>query len=154
LHPLAWLQAQGVERRERKDSGHGDGRRGVGAFCAGHVGHCGSKTCRKRRDGTWKSNPEGGPPAEKPEARTVRLAEIDVFASRARKHSPELAVAERPGQRHYATENPCAQEGARRAGVSSDIGRHQEDAGSDHASDDEKRGVGDSKAPRATTAAR
>jgi hypothetical protein len=105
LRPLARPQPERVQRRQRSDGEQADDGGGPAAE-AEHLRDGGAEAIGERGDRAGKDDEKARPAAEEPEHRTVRLAQVHVLAARARKHPPELAVAEGARQRDGTAEDP------------------------------------------------
>ena len=146
LGPLAGSKTHGVDHCER-DDGRGAHRAGRPApLPSEHRRDRRAEACREGRDRARERDPEARPPAEKAEGRAVGLSQVHVLAAGAREEAPELAVAQRPGQRDGATEEPRREERGRRMHGRRNEAADEEDPRADDAADDNQRGVDDAEA--------
>src|SRR6266702_2519451 len=96
---------------------------------------------RDSRDRAGLNHDKQCPTIEVAEQRRDRFAQIDVVAAGLWVHRRELAIRQRTEQGHDSRQHPHEQQQAGGMDLPQDVGRHDEDAGSDHRSDDEGGGV-------------
>ena len=99
-------------------------------------------------DGAGRHDEEQRPGVEEGGQGPERLAEVGVAAAHLRPALPELAVDERPDERHHAATDPDAERGGGRAHPLRHDGGVEEDPGADDAADDGHRAGKEAQATR------
>ena len=97
-----------------------------------------SEPDRHRGDGPGLDHQELRPAEQEADQRRVRLAQVDVLAAGARHHGRELAVGKRRDHGERRRDEPHREQPSCRAHLAGDLGRDQEDPGSDHRPGDQR----------------
>src|SRR5207245_5680071 len=84
---------------------------------------------------------ERSPPGEERRRLAERLAQVHIFAARARPQRRELRICHRARERERATRNPCRQEQRRVGDERGNLRRREQDAAADDVGDDDGRGI-------------
>ena len=107
-----------------------------------------SRQARRQRGRDARVHHEAALPAvEKRDSRAPRLAQVDVSAAGLWVPRGQLAVNERPAQRHRAGDEPDHQQPEGRAQQARHRGRRQEDADRDDLADHQRGGAGQAQVP-------
>ena len=95
-----------------------------------------------RGNGSGLNDEVQRPAVEKSPKRAQRFAEVHVLSAGARHHGSQLSVGQRAGDGHESGDHPGGDEQHWRIDQPRDLRGHDEDAGADHGTHDQRGGAG------------